>query len=91
MWNVPLCPAGTRIRDLDWRRIRFYQRMGAGLLRGLYYSWGELPLLQYLMAHPLAANLSTEDMLTSARKVITTFGSTLIPEPGYPRVELVFL
>jgi len=87
------CPTMSRRdedRDLDWRRIRFYQRMGVGLLRGLYYSWGELPLLQYLMAHPLAANLSTEDVLISARKVITTFGSTLIPEPGYPRVELVF-
>jgi len=81
--------AAPAAHDLALRRIRFYQRKGAGLLSGLEFFYGEPPMQQYVMAHPIQA-LSFDEILQRVRGVVASFGGWLKETRPDTPFELVF-
>lgn len=75
--------------ELALRRIRFYQRQGAGLLSGLEFFYGEPPMRQYVMVHPIQA-LSFDETLQRVRGVVASFGGWLQENRSGAPPDLIF-
>lgn len=71
------------------RRIRFYQRQGAGLLKGLEFFYGEPPMRQYVMAHAIIPQ-PLDDLLARVKGVVNSFGGWLEQTNPAKPPELVF-
>jgi GNAT superfamily N-acetyltransferase len=75
--------------EMARRRIGFYQRLGAGLLRGVDLVWNQPAVHQFIMVHPIRS-LPVENILSSLKNVAASFDGRLEAARAGERPELVF-
>lgn len=75
--------------EIATRRIRFYQRQGAGLVKGLEFFYGDPPMRQYVMIHPIQP-LALKNLVSRVRGVVTAFGGRLEEIHPGASTELAF-
>jgi len=86
----PELQPSSEAQALAERRIRFYQRLGVGLLNGMHFFYGDPPIRQLVMVHPIEEQTMRE-ILPRVRGTVNSFGGWLEEASPNASVRLDFL